>query len=72
MGATVWIVERMRYQPTDQHTDTASYRGALSHLKIQKINLFLLVVNLSVCISYPPGAIMFCAGNALQAYNWPF
>ena len=32
----VWIVERMRYptdRPTDQQTDTASYRGALSHLK---------------------------------------
>ena len=36
----VWIVERMRYptdQPTDRltdrPTDTASYRGALSHLK---------------------------------------
>ena len=28
----VWIIERMRY-PTDQPTDTASYRGALSHLK---------------------------------------
>ena len=29
----VWIVERMRY-PTDQPTDTASYSGASSHLKI--------------------------------------
>ena len=37
----VWIVERMRYQPTNRPsnqptnrpTDTASYRGALSHLK---------------------------------------
>ena len=33
----MWIVERMRYQPTDQPTnrptDTAGYRGALSHLK---------------------------------------
>jgi len=29
----VWIVERMRYRPTDRQTDTASYRGALSHLK---------------------------------------
>ena len=29
----VWIVEQMRYRPTDQPTDTASYRGALSHLK---------------------------------------
>ena len=33
----VWIVERMRYQQTDQPTDRpadrASYRGALSHLK---------------------------------------
>ena len=33
----VWIVERMRYRPTNQPTnrptDTASYRGALSHLK---------------------------------------
>ena len=31
----VWIVERMRYpinQPTNRPTDTASYRGALSHL----------------------------------------
>jgi len=34
----VWIVQRMRYRPTnrptDQQTDTASYRGALSHLKM--------------------------------------
>ena len=32
----VWIVERLRYptgRPTNQPTDTASYRGALSHLK---------------------------------------
>ena len=32
----MWIVERMRYptdRPTDRPTDTASYRGALSHLK---------------------------------------
>ena len=32
----VWIVERMRYptnRPTDRPTDTASYKGALSHLK---------------------------------------
>ena len=32
----VWIVERMRYptdRPTNQPTDTASYRGALAHLK---------------------------------------
>ena len=33
----MWIVELMRYrqtdQPTDRPTDTASYRGALSHLK---------------------------------------
>ena len=32
----VWIVKQMRYptdRPTDQPTDTASYRGALSHLK---------------------------------------
>ena len=33
----VWIVERMRYQPTDRPTnrptDKASYRGALAHLK---------------------------------------
>ena len=32
----VWIVERMRYptdRPTNWPTDTASYRGALSHLK---------------------------------------
>ena len=37
VGQYVWLVERMRYptnQPTDQLTDTASYRGALSHLKI--------------------------------------
>ena len=38
----VWIVERMRYptdQPTDRltnrPTDTFSYRGALSHLKMK-------------------------------------
>ena len=32
----VWIVERMRYRDrqTDRPTDTASFRGALSHLKI--------------------------------------
>ena len=33
----MWIVERMRYptdQQTDQPTDTASYRGPLSHLKM--------------------------------------
>ena len=29
----VWIVERMRYRPTDGPTDTAIYRGALSRLK---------------------------------------
>ena len=34
----VWIVERMRYRPTDQPTDTASYRGALSHVKSLKEN----------------------------------
>ena len=37
----MWIVEQMRYrqtdQPTDQPTDTASYRGALSHLKTSGI-----------------------------------
>ena len=34
----VWIVERMRYRPTDRptETDTASYRGALSHLKMDR------------------------------------
>ena len=32
----VWIVEQMRYRPTDRSTDTASYRGALSHLKTAK------------------------------------
>ena len=26
-------MKQMRYQPTNQPTDTASYRGALSHLK---------------------------------------
>ena len=31
-----WIVERMRYRPTDRPTDTARYRGALVHLKILK------------------------------------
>ena len=36
-GQVVWIVERIRYRPTnrpttDRPTDTASYRGALSHL----------------------------------------
>ena len=33
----MWIVERMRYptnRPADRPTDTASYRGALSQLKI--------------------------------------
>ena len=37
VGQYMWIVERMRYptnQLTEQLTDTASYRGALSHLKI--------------------------------------
>ena len=33
----MWIVERMRYRPTnrptDRPTDKASYRGALAHLK---------------------------------------
>ena len=29
----LWIVEQMRY-PTNRPKDTASYRGALSHLKI--------------------------------------
>ena len=29
----VWIVEPMRYRPTDRPTDIASYRGALAHLK---------------------------------------
>ena len=33
----VWIVERMRYRPTDRPTDTASYRGALSHLKTESV-----------------------------------
>ena len=36
----MWIVERMRYptdQPTNRPTDTASYRGALSHLKTVKM-----------------------------------
>ena len=36
----VWIVERMRYRPTDRQTDrptdTASYRDALLHLKRKK------------------------------------
>ena len=32
----VWIVERMRYRPTNRLTDTASYRGALSHLKTDR------------------------------------
>ena len=39
----MWIVERMRYRPTNQPTnrptDTASYRGALSHL-ITSVNAF--------------------------------
>ena len=37
----VWIVERSRTNalPTDQPTDTASYRGALSHLKRQLVKL---------------------------------
>ena len=29
----MWIVEGMRYRQTNRQTDTASYRGALSHLK---------------------------------------
>ena len=32
----VWIVEWMRYRPTNRPTDTASYRGALSHLKMKR------------------------------------
>ena len=32
----MWIVERMRYRPTNRPTDTASYRGSLSHLKNKK------------------------------------
>ena len=50
----VWIVERMRYRPTnrqtdrqtDRPTDTASYRGALSHLK-RKINLHQKIYQMS-------------------------
>ena len=37
VGQYMWIVEQTRNptnQPTDQLTDTVSYRGALSHLKI--------------------------------------
>ena len=34
----MWIVERMRYRPTNRPTDTASYRGSLSHLKNKKKN----------------------------------
>ena len=37
VGQYVWIVEQMLYptnQLTDQLTDTASYRRAMSHLKI--------------------------------------
>ena len=30
----MWIVEQMHYRPTEQPTDTASYRGALAQLKI--------------------------------------
>ena len=43
----LWIVERMRYptnQPTDQPTDTASYRGALSHLKRRLISVTLTLI----------------------------
>merc|ERR1712002_1334507 len=51
----VWIVERMRYQPTDRPTDTASYKGVLSHLKRmfrshQQFNIvLLLVISTSSC-----------------------
>ena len=39
----MWIVERMRYptdRPTNRPTDTVSYRGALSHLKRIKRDIF--------------------------------
>ena len=42
----VWIVKRMRYRPTnrptDRPTDTASYRGALAHLKSQFVKTSVL------------------------------
>ena len=42
------IVEQMRYrqtdQPTNQPTDTASYRGALSHLEITGQQAFYRVM----------------------------
>ena len=39
----VWIVERMRYQPTNRQTDTASYRGALAQLKSKEVREELFV-----------------------------
>ena len=44
----MWIVERMRYptdQQTDQPTDTAIYRGVLSHLKTSTLVVFGLLLH---------------------------
>merc|ERR1712074_522345 len=59
----VWIVEQMRYRPTNRPTDTASYRGALSHLKKAAIqphlsvsspsHVFYLSLTLSSSICFP-------------------